>query len=225
MTGVLVVILLALAGYLAGSVSGSLMLGKLRGIDIRAMGSGNAGGTNALRSVGWAFALLVVAIDIGKGVVAAAVLPLIPPLFSEFAWAFSWDTLPVGPIGIGALCGLAAVVGHVWPVFYGFRGGKGAGTAVGVIVVLAPWCIVPLGVVWLVALLGTGYVGLATVLAGLSLVPSMWLLGPDPLPPALGALAIVLAGLIVFTHRSNLARLRSGTENRFEKARVLKRRR
>jgi glycerol-3-phosphate acyltransferase PlsY len=79
--------------------------------------------------------------------------------------------------------------------------------------------------IWLVTLLGTGYVGLATVLAGLGLVPSMWLLGPSPLPPALGAIAIALAGLLVFTHRGNLARLRDGTENRFERARVLKRRR
>jgi len=205
-----------LLGYLLGSISGSLLLGRLRGIDIRAMGSGNAGGTNALRSVGRLFALLVVLIDIGKGIVAALLVPMLPPVFG--------DQLPLAPASLGALCGLAAVCGHVWPVYFGFRGGKGAGTAVGVVASIAPWCILPLIVVWLVTLLGTGYVGLATMLAGVSLVPTMWLLGPEPLPPALGALAIVLAGLILFTHRSNLARLRSGTENRFEKARVLKRR-
>jgi len=203
-------------GYLLGSISGSLLLGRLRGVDIRSMGSGNAGGTNALRSVGWWFALGVVVIDIGKGVVAALV-PQLPLPFS--------DALPVGTTGAAALCGLAAVIGHVWPVYFGFRGGKGAGTAVGVVAVIAPWCILPLVVVWTVTLLGTGYVGLATVLAGLSLVPSMWLLGPVPLPPVLGATAIALALLLVFTHRGNLARLRSGTENRFDKARLLKPRR
>ena len=203
-------------GYLLGSVSGSLLLGRMRGVDIRSMGSGNAGGTNALRSVGWTFALGVVVIDIGKGV-AAALVPMLPTLFAE--------ELPVTATGAGALCGLAAVIGHVWPLFFGFRGGKGAGTAVGVVAVVAPWCILPLVVVWLVTLLGTGYVGLATVLAGLSLVPSMWILGPQPLPLSLGFAAIALAILLVFTHRSNLARLRSGTENRFERARVLKRRR
>ena len=208
---------MVLLGYLLGSISGSLVLGRLRGVDIRSMGSGNAGGTNALRSVGWLFALMVVLIDIGKGVVAALAIPALPPLFGE--------DLPLTTGGVAALCGLASVVGHVWPVYFGFRGGKGAGTAVGVIAVVAPWCILPLVVVWLVTLLGTGYVGLATVLAGLSLVPSMWQLGPDPLAPALGALAIALAGLLLFTHRSNLARLKSGTENRFDKARVLKRRR
>lgn len=206
---------MVLLGYLLGSISGSLVLGRLRGVDIRSMGSGNAGGTNALRSVGWLFALLVVLIDIGKGVVAALVVPVLPTM--------SGGDLPLERTSVAALCGLAAVIGHVWPLYFGFRGGKGAGTAVGVVVVIAPWCILPLIVVWLVTLLGTGFVGLATVLAGLSLVPSMWLLGPEPLPPALGAVAIVLAGLLLFTHRSNLARLRSGTENRFEKARVFKR--
>jgi len=206
-----------LLGYLLGSISGSLVLGRLRGLDIRAMGSGNAGGTNAFRTVGWLFALMVVLIDIGKGVLAALAVPILPTVFGE--------SLPLSTTSVGALCGLAAVIGHVWPVYFGFRGGKGAGTAVGVVAAVAPWCILPLVVVWLVALLGTGYVGLATVLAGLSLVPSMWLLGPDQVGPSLGGLAIGLAGLLLFTHRSNLARLKSGTENRFEKARVLKRKR
>ena len=208
---------MVLLGYLLGSISGSLLLGRLHGVDIRSMGSGNAGGTNALRSVGRLFAVGVIVIDIGKGIAAARGMPALPLLFG--------DSLPLGMTSVGALCGLAAVVGHIWPVYFGFRGGKGAGTAVGVVAVIAPWCILPLVVVWLVTLLGTGFVGLATVLAGLSLVPSMWLLGPEPLPPALGVLAILLAVLLLFTHRSNLARLRDGTENRFETARMLKRRR
>ena len=165
-----------LLGYLLGSISGSLVLGRLRGLDIRAMGSGNAGGTNAFRTVGWLFALMVVLIDIGKGVLAALAVPILPTVFGE--------GLPLSTTSVGALCGLAAVIGHVWPVYFGFRGGKGAGTAVGVVAAIAPWCILPLVVVWLVALLGTGYVGLATVLAGLSLVPSMWLLGPDQVGPS-----------------------------------------
>ncbi len=208
-------ILLALGGYLLGSISGSLVLGRLRGVDIRALGSGNAGGTNALRTVGWSFALGVVLIDLGKGVLAAWGLPALAGILYESA---------LDPLSLGALAGFTAVVGHIWPLYFGFRGGKGAGTAVGVVGVLAPWCILPLFTVWLVTVVGTGYVGLATILAGLSLVPSMWLLGPAPLPPALSALAIALAVLLVFTHRANLARLASGTENRFDKARLLKRR-
>lgn len=208
--------LAAVLGYLLGSISGSLVLGKLKGVDIRAMGSGNAGGTNALRSVGWRFALAVVVIDLGKGALAAAMVP--------------WLLLMLWPVDVPALlvatlAGFAAVVGHVWPLYFRFRGGKGAGTAVGVIAVLAPWCILPLLLVWIITILGTGYVGLATILAGLSLVPSMWLLGPEPLPAPLGWMAIALAVLLVYTHRSNLTRLKDGSENRFEKARLLRRRR
>ena len=207
---------MALLAYLIGSISGALVLGRLRGVDIRQQGSGNAGGTNALRTVGWVFALFVVIIDIGKGAVAAGLVPLLPTFFA--------DPLPAPSI-MAAICGLCAVLGHVWPIFFGFRGGKGAGTAVGVMAVVAPWTLGPLLLVWLVTLLGTGFVGLATILAGLSLVPSMWLFGPQPVPLALTALAIALAGLLVLTHRSNLIRLYQGTENRFEKARVFKRRR
>ncbi len=206
-------VLIPLAGYLLGSISGSLVLGRFRGLDIRAMGSGNAGGTNALRSVGWKFALAVVVIDLGKGAIAAGLLPMFGTWLSPS---------PAPTVTLGALAGFACVIGHVWPLYFRFRGGKGAGTAVGAIAVLAPWCILPLLLVWSVVLVGTGYVGLATVLAGLSLVPAMWLLGPDPLPPALGALAIGLAILLVFTHRSNLVRLKEGTENRFDKVRLLK---
>lgn len=207
---------MAPAAYLIGSVSGSLVLGLMRGIDIRTMGSGNAGGTNALRSVGGLFALAVVVIDVGKGALAAGLLPRLGPVFAAE---------PLALATLGASCGLAVVAGHIWPLYFRFRGGKGAGTAAGVVAVLAPWCIAPLLLVWVVTILGTGFVGLATVLAGLSLVPSMWLLGPSPLPPALGVLAIVLAVLLVFTHRDNLARLKSGTEHRFARAHFLRRRR
>lgn len=208
-------LLVLIGGYLLGSVSGALLLGRLRDIDIRNLGSGNAGGTNALRTVGWQFALGVVLIDVGKGAAAAGFLPLAAPLVAAE---------PLGFTALAAAGGFMAVVGHVWPVFFRFRGGKGAGTAVGVIAVVAPWCLAPLLLVWLVTLIGTGYVGLATILAGLSLVPSMWMLGPEPLPAALAALAIGLSVLLIFTHRANLARMRAGDENRFEKARLLRRR-
>ena len=208
-------ILAALAGYLLGSISGSLVLGRLRGVDIRQLGSGNAGGTNALRTVGWRFALGVILIDVGKGALAAGLVPL-----ALLQLPFTLLDFPT----LAATAGLAAVLGHVWPLYFRFRGGKGAGTAVGVIAVVAPWCLAPLLLVWVITIIGTGYVGLATILAGLSIVPAMWLLGPEDLPPALGALAIALAILLVYTHRGNLARMRTGSENRFEKARLVGRR-
>ena len=205
-----------IAGYLLGSISGSLVLGRLRGVDIRQLGSGNAGGTNALRTVGWQFALGVVLIDVGKGAVAAGLVPL-----ALLQLPFAVLEFPT----MAAAAGFTAVLGHIWPLYFRFRGGKGAGTAVGAVAIAAPWCLLPLLLVWVVTIIGTGYVGLATILAGLSIVPAMWLLGPEELPPALGVLAIALAALLIFTHRDNLTRMREGSENRFEKARLIKRRR
>ena len=138
--------------YLLGSISGSLWLGRLRGVDIRTLGSGNAGGTNAFRTQGALFALGTMLIDIGKGA-AAVVL--------------------VRAAGGGELVAMAgallAVIGHVWPVFHGFRGGKGAATLVGTLLLLWPIALLPVFAVWLLVLVTSGYVGLATVLAGFAL--------------------------------------------------------
>jgi len=191
------------AAYLLGSISGSLWLGKLRGVDIRTQGSGNAGGTNALRTQGWAFALGTVLIDIGKGAAAVALM----------RWAG-------GDVPMQMLGALLAVAGHVWPVFHGFRGGKGAATLVGGLAVLWPMALVPLLGVWFLVLLSTGYVGLSTVLAGFALPVWALLEGRDG---AWMGFALVAALLLAWTHRANLQRLRAGNEHRFEKARVFAR--
>lgn len=191
------------AAYLLGSISGSLWLGKLRGVDIRTQGSGNAGGTNALRTQGWAFALGTVLIDIGKGAAAVALM----------RWAG-------GDVLLQMLGALLAVAGHVWPVFHGFRGGKGAATLVGGLAVLWPLALVPLLGVWFLVLLSTGYVGLSTVLAGFALPVWVLLEGRDG---AWMGFALVAALLLAWTHRANLQRLRAGNEHRFEKARVFAR--
>lgn len=197
-----------LLAYLLGSLSGSLLLGRLRGIDIRERGSGNAGGTNALRTLGWRFALAVLVIDIGKGALAAAL----------GLWLHR-PQAPLDPVALAGACTLLAAIGHTWPVFFGFRGGKGAGTLVGGVCVAWPLAVLPLLLVWLTCIVLTGYVGLATVLAAATLVPLALLWAP----PQLGFAALA-AGFILFTHRSNLARLRAGTEHRFERARLLHRR-
>ncbi len=193
--------LLILLAYLLGSFSGSLMLGRLRGVDIRRLGSGNAGGTNALRTQGWKFALGTVLVDVGKGVLAVWV-------------AQRWGS---GEAWLPYAAGLAAVVGHVWPVFHGFRGGKGAGTLVGALLVLWPLSVVFLIGSWLLVLTVSGYVGLSTVLAAAVLVPLALATDADALRLAFAA---TLALFIAFTHRGNLARLRAGTEPRFERARL-----
>jgi acyl phosphate:glycerol-3-phosphate acyltransferase len=198
--------LLVLAAYLLGSLSGSLLLGRLRGVDIRTQGSGNAGGTNAFRTQGAKFALGVVVIDIGKGALAAW-------LGLQFSQATSALWLPYA-------AAFAAVIGHIWPIWHGFRGGKGAATVVGSVLVLWPIAVAVLLLVWLLSLIVSGYVGLSTVLAGLSIAALALLTDADA--PRL-AFAIAIALLLLFTHRGNLARLRAGTESRFEKARLLHR--
>ena len=199
-------VVLILTAYLLGSFSGSLLLGRLRGVDIRTMGSGNAGGTNALRTQGWKFALGTVGVDLGKGVLSVW-------LALRFGGGAAW--LPYAAAA-------AAVVGHVWPVFHGFRGGKGAGTLVGSLLLLWPLSLAAVLGTWIVALVLGGYVGLATILAAAALVPMALLTdaGPERL-----AFCVAMALFILFTHRANLSRMRAGTENRFDKVRVFARRR
>jgi len=195
---------LAIAAYLLGSLSGSLLLGKLRGVDIRTLGSGNAGGTNAFRTQGGKFALGVAAIDIGKGALAAW-------LSQRFAGDADW---------VPYVAGFAAVLGHIWPIWHGFRGGKGAATMLGVILVLWPMSAVVVLVVWWLMVILSGYVGLSTVLAGLAL--AAFALASDATPPQLG-FAVAVALLMIYTHRENLARMRAGTESRFERVRIFHR--
>ena len=193
--------------FLLGSLSGSLLLGRLRGIDIRESGSGNAGGTNALRVAGWRFALMVVLIDVGKGAIAA-MLGLWSP--------FGITTAAFDPMSQAAACSFAAVIGHCWPVFFGFRGGKGAGTTVGAVLVMAPMLAAAMFLVWIVVVATTRYVGLATTLAGLSfplfVIAAAWF--GHPYAVALLAFSVAIAALIVFTHRGNLMRLWRNEEPR-----------
>ena len=198
------ILVLLVAAYLLGSLSGSLLLGRLRGVDIRTHGSGNAGGTNALRTLGWRFALGTVLIDVGKGVAAA----WLARRFGDAAW-------------VPYAAGFAAMLGHVWPVFHGFRGGKGGGTLVGVLLVLWPLAVPVVIGAWAVVLVANGYVGLATIVAAASLAPLALIAGERP---ERIVFAVGVALFIAFTHRANLARLRAGTESRFERARLFARR-
>lgn len=193
-----------LLAYLLGALLGALLVGRLRGVDIRELGSGNAGGTNALRTQGKAFGLAVLLIDLGKGWLATAVLPglALPGIAPSGALSPGW---------IAAGCAAAAVVGHVYPVWYGFRGGKGAATLVGALLGLAPALVLPVLGVWLLVLVTTGYVGLSTVLA-VAALPI--LVAMEEGPPSLFWLGIAAAVFVAWTHRSNFARMRSGTESR-----------
>ena len=196
-----------LLSYFVGSCLGSMVVGRLRGgVDIRTLGSGNAGGTNALRTQGWLFALGVMLVDVGKGAIGAGLVPVLdlPLVGHDPRISREWLALT---------CAAAAVVGHVWPVWYRFRGGKGAATLVGTLLVLAPWLVLPVLLVWGWVLVLSGYVGLATMVAGVSapvFVGVMRLPDEQPLFIYCAALALFL----LFNHRSNVQRMRNGTESR-----------
>ena len=194
--------------YLVGSVLGSLLVGFFYGgVDIRKAGSGNAGGTNALRTQGKVFALWVMAIDIGKGVLAAAVIPplAIPGVGIDESVDRSLVLYAVA---------FAAIVGHVFPVWFGFRGGKGAATAAGLVCYLAPAAGLTMLGSWLLIAFATGFVGLATIVAALSAV---LYLGFTALPDESGlfVFGFATAALVIYAHRSNIRRMLDGTESRF----------
>jgi glycerol-3-phosphate acyltransferase PlsY len=194
MIGLLIKIALS---YLLGSVSGSMVMGSLRHVDIREKGSGSAGATNAFRIQGFNFALFVVLFDIGKGFLAAWLIPQLD--LGKLDAGFSTETQMLS-------CGFAAVVGHCYPLWHGFRGGKGAATAVGALLFIYPLVVIPMITVWL-----------ATMLAAVTMVPAfLWIDGAG------GFLwfGITLAIFIIFTHRSNIRGLLNGTEYRFEKAMI-----
>ena len=199
---------LILAGYLAGSLPfGYWVVRAFKHVDIRTVGSGNAGGTNALRTQGKVFALWVMIIDIGKGILSAAVIPL----------------LVIPGVGIDAsvdrslvLYGVAfaAIVGHVFPVWFGFRGGKGAATAAGLVCYLAPAAGLAMLGSWVLIAFTTGFVGLATIGAALVAVLVM---GFTALPEESGLFLFgcATAALVIYAHRGNIRRMLDGTESRF----------
>ncbi|MAA74026.1 MAG: acyl-phosphate glycerol 3-phosphate acyltransferase [Salinisphaeraceae bacterium] len=199
-------LLVMIGAYLLGALSGSLILAPLFGRgDPRLSGSGNAGATNALRTGGKVYGASVLLFDVLKGVLAAALLPALAP---------------AGPAWLAFACGGLAVVGHVWPVWFGFRGGKGAATLIGVIAVLLPAALAVAVLVWVATLVLTGFVGLATILGMLTVLLYTLIM---PSTAAMLVFAGLMCLLVVYTHRENIARMRAGRENRFERVMLLRR--
>jgi glycerol-3-phosphate acyltransferase PlsY len=198
-----------LLAYLLGSVVGSLVIGRLRGgVDIRKLGSGNPGSTNALRTQGLAFGIWVIVIDVVKGIVAAALIPLIPiPVAAPSVELAAW--LP-------ASCAFAAVFGHVFPVWHGFRGGKGVATLVGAYAGLEIALLAPLVLSWLAVVMVSGFVGLSSIVAALAMPVYLLIRDGARFTPLLG-FALASAVLVLYTHRGNVRRMRAGNEPRARK--------
>jgi len=199
-----------LLAYLLGSVVGSLVVGRLRGgVDIRKLGSGNAGGTNALRTQGLSFGIAVLVIDAAKGWIAAALLPglTISGLQPAAQPLAGW---------LAPACAFAAIVGHVFPVWHGFRGGKGVATLVGAWAGLEFALLAPLVLCWLGVIFVSGYVGLSSIAASFAIPVYLLMRDGARLTPLLG-FAVACALLVLYTHRGNVQRMREGTEPRARK--------
>ena len=199
-------VLTAGLSYLLGSVMGSLVIARLTGgADIRTLGSGNAGATNALRIQGRKVGVAVLAIDLTKGWIATGVLApwVLPSVIPSAAAPLALWCAP--------LCGIAVMLGHVYPLWYGFRGGKGVATLLGAVLGINGWLLLPMMLTWLAAVIVFGYVGLASILAAVALAVAIAVTYQSA---PLIAFGIVSALLILYTHRSNIARMRTGTESR-----------
>ena len=194
-----------LAAYLIGAVPFGLLIGFLNGKDVRKEGSCNIGATNVTRVVGKWWGKLCFLCDFLKGF-----LPVI----------LTMRMLDPGSGWLTALAAVAVMVGHIFPVYLGFKGGKGVSTAAGAALALCPLAVVIAGAVWVVVFFLSRYVSLASLAAALALPVSAWLLGFFGVVKFFlpyGIVLIVFAVLAFWRHRSNIVRLLNGTENRFEK--------
>ncbi|GAB5521545.1 MAG: glycerol-3-phosphate 1-O-acyltransferase PlsY [Rhodothermales bacterium] len=210
MLSLLVIVLLS---YLVGSIPGSIWTGKLMyGIDVREHGSGNAGATNTFRVLGWKAGWIATIVDMGKGLLAAGLISQIRidpiPVLSF------WDPESF----IKLVAGLAAILGHNFPVFAGFKGGKGVNTTGGVLFALTPISMVLTLLVFGITLFTTRYVSVASMLAALSFPTIVairkYVFGIEYLDGSLLILSLLMMASILWMHRSNIGRLRRGEENR-----------
>jgi acyl phosphate:glycerol-3-phosphate acyltransferase len=188
-----------LASYFLGAIPTSYLASRfIAGIDLRKHGSGNLGATNLYRVLGWRYAIPVALFDIAKGAIPVLV----------FARQVSDSLL------FALACGVAAIAGHVFSVFVGFKGGKGVATAAGVMLGLTPVALGLAALVWAVLVLLTGYVSLGSIAAAAVLPLAVYLL-EDQVTPELLWIDVAIAAGVILLHRRNIQRLLKGTENRF----------
>jgi len=197
--------LLLLISYLIGAIPTSVVFGKLaQGIDVRRHGSGNAGATNTWRVLGWKAGITVLAFDVAKGAAAARLVPLI-----------QFETLPLSAPVVSILCGLLAVIGHVYPVYIGFRGGKGVATGAGMFVAIAP---IPMGIavgVFLLFFFVFGMVSVGSMMAAVSVPISIAVSNAffdTGYHLLLLVISCVLVVFIMYNHRGNIDRIIHGRE-------------
>lgn len=211
---IVAIVCLALLGYLLGGLPWAVWIGRwLYGVDVREHGSGNAGATNTIRVLGLWTGLLVFALDVLKGFLSVIVAWRVGVvLVAQGQMAESWS------VPLELLAGVSAFFGHVFPVFAGFKGGKGVATLCGVVLGLHPLAALSALGVFAVVLLVTRYVSLGSMLAAVSF-PCFLFFAYGERNAWLLAVSIVLAVMIIATHRANIGRLLSGKESRFSPSR------
>jgi glycerol-3-phosphate acyltransferase PlsY len=206
-------ILYILAGtlaYLMGSIPFGFLIAKTQGIDIRTVGSGNIGATNVFRSVSKKLGVITFALDFLKGYCGAALLPFLAnAIASTPLEGLAKDILPV-------LCGALTIAGHNWTCFLGFKGGKGIATSAGMLMGLSPLGVSIALTLWFVIFVTTRYVSVASICAALTMAVLVWPLHLKTHGVWFPAVLTLLAALAIWKHRSNIARLRAGTESRIE---------
>jgi len=195
--------LIALGAFLLGSIPTGYLVARAKGVDIRRHGSGNIGATNVFRTLGKPLGILVFFIDALKGFSAVW-------LANHFGQACPWT---------GIVAAVAAIAGHNYTPWLGFKGGKGIATSAGVLLALMPWAVLIIAAVWFTVFKISRYVSLASICAAAALpvsVGALWYAGCGCNGPLLG-FALVISALAIWRHRSNIERLRAGTESRFER--------
>jgi glycerol-3-phosphate acyltransferase PlsY len=210
-------ILTALAAYLLGSIPTGFLVARAKGIDIRAVGSGNIGATNAMRVLGKPAGIAVLLLDAAKGYAAVYFGAYIFRSFLRQLYPFTFYSGPT-PDSIehfAILAGIFAVLGHNYTCWLKFKGGKGIATTAGVYLALAPWPLLIALAVFILALLLTRYVSVGSISGAVALVAAVWFLPPHNL--FLGIVTTALGALAIYKHKSNIQRLLAGTENRLGK--------
>jgi glycerol-3-phosphate acyltransferase PlsY len=206
---ILYIVIAVFLGYLFGSIPSAVWVGKIfHGIDVREHGSGNAGATNVIRVLGWKTGIPVIIIDVAKGWLAA----YLPVLFTLSEKGSGQLT------GLQIITGLAAIIGHIYPVFAGFRGGKGVGSTFGVLLALHPLLTLCCLGVFLLVLFITGYVSVSSMSAGLAFPVLLFTLFNTP-SLLFKIFSVFIAIALILTHKKNIKRLLNGEESRFIKKR------
>ncbi|MDX9791722.1 MAG: glycerol-3-phosphate 1-O-acyltransferase PlsY [Candidatus Kapabacteria bacterium] len=215
---------IVILSYLVGSIPTAVWVSKrFFGFDIRTKGSGNMGSTNAFRTLGWKWGLFVQLVDVLKGYAAVVFIAgyIGEGLIFPNATMFEHITL------LKILAGISAVVGHIWSVFAGFKGGKGVNTAAGMLIGLAPYDVLIAFSLFALTVIFSGYISLGSIMAAFSIPSSMIvrynIFGADiPGYSILIYFAIGLMVLVLYTHRANIKRLLEGSENKFTRLQLIK---